>query len=513
MTNTSIGSLRDFFISVYSRRSFIQGILGPMILMVFIFVALQPTIYTVSGEIIVLSKEIRQADGDPLARTDTTTHLPVTLKDMETEATILRSLPLIQETVAELYREEAIAIKKPVIDTWIKEPIRNFIEPVFATEMKEQEDTDLKIIAGLTTQILAGLHITPLPGSNVITINYETEDIEEGQRIVNRLLDKFLAKRNDLTSGTPLEKVFLTKKKIFQARLKILENKKLDLLKHNQIHHPQEELSLTLNTINTETIQANTLADKLLEARKWQQFLKKVKKNVAASNATTISLPFNFTRGNSDGTRVTMGDDLKQQLELIRNLQAKYDTALLLFNDDNLRVLQPKEQLEMAKIRLLVLIENHLTEQAQYIKVLEAVTVQKRNRLADLKKRAALATEILVQEEEINAERKSIQSSLFKYGQYVDEEHSANLISQEKWRNVRILNYAPIPLGPSSPSKTIVLLAGLIGSLITAISIAFLYELFDHRFHSHMQLGKRFDLPVIAVIDDQRGRPNCSLIQ
>lgn len=508
MNNSSIGSLRDFFISIYSRRSFIRRILLPMLIIVLLFTVFQTKTYTVSGEIIVLSKEIRQVGNDHLSNANTTQHLPVTLKDMETEATILRSLPLIQNTVTELHQEGVFELKKSVIDTWIKEPLKIFlIEPIFGSKEDQEQNInpDDQIVANLTKKVIAGLQINPLPGSNVIVVSYKTENIKEGQIIVNRLMDKFLTRRNDLMLGTPLETVFMTKKKIYQERLNALENKKLDLLKQNDIHHPQEELTLTLHAINTETTQANKLADKLLEAKKWQQYLQKIKKNLSSSEATDLSLAYSFTRGDVGSAKIEMGSEMKQQLEIIRTLQSKYDTALLLFNEDNLKVIQPKEQLEMAKIRLIDLIENRLTEQTQNIKVLRAVTEQKRKRLIGLKERASLATEILVKEDEINAELKSIQTSLFKYGQHLDEQHSASLISQEKWRNVRVLNYAPVPLGPSSPGKMVVLIAGLIGSIVTAISIAFLYELFDHRFHSHIQVSKRLKLPVIAVIDDVNG--------
>ncbi|WP_153306509.1 GumC family protein [Desulfogranum japonicum] len=502
MNESRVYSVRDLLISMFARISLIRRVFIVMVVLTTGIALFLPKVYTVTGNVIILATEIHQGEGPSLAKGSITQYLPVTLKDIETEATILRSVPLIQKALGALHSEGSLNIEYSWMDKWVKQPFKNYVvgpvRSLFGQAASNEDET-----AALTKVVLDSLEIVPVPGSNVIGIHYETDDINQGQLIVNRLMDEYLAMRDRLITG-PTQRLFSQKKDLYKERFEQLSNEKIELFDQHEIHTPKEELSLVLQTINKETNEYNQLADRLLELKKWQQYLEQniAEMNSANSSDFTILSGLEVGVGNYED-QIPGYKEIQLQLERIRTLQAEYDEAVLSFNQDSLPVVQAKEKIALSKKRLVGLLEGSNRDQLQKMQVLQSVSDQKEKRLADLRQRASLLTEVAVQETGIDTELAVVNEAYYKYSQQYEEKHLDELLHRDTLKNVKVLSYAPVPLEPSSPKKKIVLLVGMISSALFAISIGFICDIFDKRMYDPVRVNSTFGLPVIAIIDDR----------
>ncbi|MBV1921310.1 MAG: hypothetical protein KUG73_11555, partial [Pseudomonadales bacterium] len=118
------------------------------------------TKYTLTGEIVVLSKKIQQGIRGDITGGTSARYIPVSLTDMETENNIIRSVPLMRQTVTDLYDEGVMSIEYGLVDEWIKTPLKvHIINPIKAVFSDEVSNERRGIIEGLTKEALDSLEV------------------------------------------------------------------------------------------------------------------------------------------------------------------------------------------------------------------------------------------------------------------------------------------------------------------------------------------------------------------
>src|SRR5690606_17388605 len=133
------------------------------------------------AEVMVQSKKVAQTDpANAGLHQDTDKFLPPTLADMETESSILRSPELVRGTLAKLREQGHFQPEKSLLSSNLIDPLRN----LFGSEETVARDRTLDL---LTLQVLEDLEISPLPGSNVISVVYRSADPQLGMLFVNQL--------------------------------------------------------------------------------------------------------------------------------------------------------------------------------------------------------------------------------------------------------------------------------------------------------------------------------------
>lgn len=505
----AVHNLRDFLIRFFSRIEMVRRLFLVMAVLTLAITALLPTTYTTTGEIIVLATELYQNDKGTPGGELSQRYLPVTLKDLETEATILRSIPLLTQTITTLYNEGELFIEPSPMDLLIKQPLqihfiqptKEFIKSTILKSSKPNADSEKQNpeIVELTKMVLDSLEIVPLPGSNVIVINFLTKNMEMGRIFVDRLMNEYLALRNSLMTGATDDDLFLQKKRLYQNRLTELSKKKTKLFSDNEIHNPKEELSIILQTINKETAEYTQLSESLIKAKSWQKYYEASIAKLAFARLDNMTIPSYFFGGATSFPKPDT--EMQRQIELLNALRSQYDVAILTYAPDTPQVQQLTDQLLLAKDRIVATLKSRQKELQQENYVLDVTITQKQNRIDTYKKRASILTEVILQETGIDTELGVVTNALSNYSRQFEEIQSEKLLNREQWRNVKVLSYAPVPLEPSSPKKKVVVIIGLISSAITAIVLGFVSEIFDQRFHTPNQLAAELDLPVIAVVD------------
>lgn len=477
MRSSDLDDIGNLIRKLYVRRRLVFWIFLVMSLVSLVVTLAVGKRYTLSGEVILLSTEIYNKGQNVIEGATGNRYLPVSLKDIETEATILRSVPLLRKTVQGLYDEGKLILEQSWLDRWLKQPLRHYIiQPVKNFFGNEEEQGNP--VEDLVLLVLDGLQILPLPGSNVISVTYESKNIEQGRLIVNRLIDDYLWMRSELYAGNA-ENMFGRKKGVYKERLDTLFKKKMALLGEYESRKPEEELSIILQSINIAGRDHDDLSEQVLEVSKWQKYFEENIRQLRGTRATEVSIVSDAEFARAGDSQLGSRKDLMQQIDQIRSLQNEYDKALVSFTENSQPVLQTIDKLELAKKRLLALFQKYNQNQLQKIRVLQSVAKHKEERLSSLKQRAVYLSQLLVLLAEIETELKVANEAYYRYSQLYEEKHLENMFSQDNWKNVKVLSYAPQPLGPSSPKKKLVFLIGIFSSFVTAISVALLYDFLD----------------------------------
>ena len=451
----------------FIRRLFLLCVVISLLIPFFI-----TTKYTLTGEIVVLSKKIQQGIRGDITGGTSARYIPVSLTDMETENNIIRSLPLVRKTVTDLYDEGVMSIEYGLLDEWIKNPLKtHIINPLKAVISDEVVNERRGIIEGLTKEALDSIEVATIPGSNIITVNYESEDSVVALAFVNRLMTNFLIKRNELLLNEAPEDFFLRKKESYKKRLVSLELEKVDLFGRYAVTNTKEELSLILESINHENNELNKILDKRLEGNSWLTYLKEQLANLKSSNVTKISFPYSFGGAGTSSGEFYVDTEMKGQILKIAELQSEYATAKLAFRKESTKVTKPYNQLKQQKIRLIILVENRILERTEGIKVLDTVIESKKERIAGFKKRAEVLKEVSAQEAGIITELSAVNDAYFKYSQQYEERRSEKVANLDDLSNVRILSMASKPLEPSSPKPMLVLIVSFVTGAFVALTL------------------------------------------
>lgn len=494
-----------------SLREILTIIFAQMVLMKRVFILclvvtlLVPLViggnYTVTGEIVVWAKKIERGLSGEMVGGDGASYFPASLTDIETENNILRSIPLIKESMGELYRTGKLTQDLSLIDTGIRTPLHRYIiNPLINFFSDTPINEDEEAINALTKETLENLEIVALPGSNVITVNYDTDEPERATLIVNKLMESYLLKRQNLILNEGTDNFFLQKKNLYKERLHTLEQEKLALFKKYNVTQTQEELSLNLNAINQESNELSKLTDQLLESNAWLDYLKEQLLTLKQTNAIEASFPFSF--GGAGSRESVIDTEMKDQITRISTLQSEFSVARSAFKSDSSRITTLTSQLNEQKKRLIVLVENRILEKSEAVKVQQALIENKHQRLAvyqqrndDLKQAASLEAEILT-------ELRAVNDAYFKYSQQYEEKRSQSIAKIDDLASVRVLSHAQIPLEPSSPKPLLLLLLGLLTSILVTFTVGLIAELNRSHIRGADELEKLLGVPVIAVFDD-----------
>lgn len=459
--------------------------------------------FTLTGEIVVLSKKIQQGIRGEMIGGTNARYIPVSLTDMETENSIIRSLPLMKKTVEDLYEEGTFYVEYGALDNWVKIPLReHVIKPIKSLFSDDTVDERKAAIDELTKIALDSIEIATIPGSNVIMINYESENAQMAKGFVNKLMDNFLEKRSQLILNEAPDEFFLQKKNIYKDRLKELEQTKVILFNEHEVTNSKEELSLILDSINRESVELNKILDSRLEANAWLSYLHEQLAKLRISDVTKISFPYSFGGSGTTNSEFYVDTEMKEQILKIANLQSELADAKLSFRHDSAKVTKPLKQLEQQKDRLIVLVENRILERTEGIKVLDTIIDNKETRIKAYKQRAKVLKGVAADEAEIITELSAVNDAYFKYSQQYEEKRSEKIANLVDLSNVRILSNASIPLEPSSPKPLLVLILGVITSAFVALTLGLVRELLDHRFRYPEQVQAQLDIPTIAVFDE-----------
>ncbi|CBL46097.1 Lipopolysaccharide biosynthesis [gamma proteobacterium HdN1] len=459
--------------------------------------------YTVTGEIIVLSKKLDQGFRSEVATSSGPRYMPVTLTDMETENSILRSLPVIQTTVGTLYDQGKLFIDYSPLKAWVINPLKeNVIKPLKNMLSDEPSDPRLELINELSAYVLDDLEIATLPGSNVITVNYTNDDPEMARAVVNGLMETYMERRRNLMASQAPKEFFLKRKNSFQKLVRELEQKRVDLLNNYGAVNPKDETTAVLGDLENGRKEISAMQGNRLRNEKWLEYLKSESKNLAKSDIAQTSLAFSFNGAGASEEQYYVDTEMKQQLEKIAELVVAYNDARFTFKPDSPKVVQLVSQLREQKRRLETLVKNRIKEREQALIILNDTITTNTAALEGLEQRLVRLKQASAEESALATELNAAKDAFFRYSQQYEEFRAEQVSATDDLENVRILTNPVFPLEPSTPKPFLVWVLGGVAAVMGGIVTALVSAWFGRTFATPDQAQSALGVPVIAVFDD-----------
>lgn len=487
--------LHEFLRILFANLPLIRRVFLVFAAIALLLPLLMQKVYDIEAEVMVQSKKVAQTDpANAGLHQDTDKFLPPTLADMETESSILRSPELVRGTLAKLREQGHFQPEKSLLSSNLIDPLRN----LFGSEETVARDRTLDL---LTLQVLEDLEISPLPGSNVISVVYRSADPQLGMLFVNQLLDDYLRQRHELHSNDLPEDFYEQKKAQYQERLKALETRRLKLLEEIRAANPQEEITFRLNAINQEEQALNQHRDRQLENQRWLEHLKQALDAAQKAKVTSHSFPYTFTRIVDN---VALEDREIRQLSsrLIEQI-SQYGFDSEIYQQNSVPMKTALAQIQRTRQQFLQLAGSRIREREKELEVLAGVIAQKKERIDEYKKRIRELQDAQSSLRQLDTETEALHQAFFTYTQRYEESRSRSLLDGGL-SNARILSRPLEPSEASSPKPLLIIPLGLLTALLLALAVGYIRELFDHRFKYPTQITQQLGLPVLMTINAEQ---------
>ncbi len=103
---------------------------------------------------------------------------------------------------------------------------------------------------------------------------------------------------------------------------------------------------------------------------------------------------------------------------------------------------------------------------------------------------------------EMTAEKRK--RTLSQYSDSYDRAQSLNLLDQVGMSNLRTIQPATFPIDKKGPKRSKLVILGAIMGLAFGLALAFVRRLFDHRLYSAYDVRNALDVPLLAVVEENR---------
>jgi polysaccharide biosynthesis protein PslE len=499
--------LHEFFRIFFANRQLVKKVFLIFAAIALVLPLVLKQSFDVTAQVIVQSKKLSQSDATTSVTQDSDKFIPPSLADMETESNILRSPALARQTISQLREQGEYAPAPGLLNTLVVNPLREYvINPVrnlFGLEVAPVRDTDLDTF---TQEAEDNLTIATLPGSNVISITYSSDDPALGTKFVAQMLQNYLQSRQELQS-IDLPQTFYEQKKLqFKVRLDGLEGTRLALLESIGASNPKEEITFRLNAINTEEQTLNLYRDRLLQSQRWLDYLKTSLAAAKSAKLSDYTFPYTFT---TTVDNIAFEDrEIRQLGEQLTTLVTRYNNDLSIFQPGSEPMQLTYEQISRARQQFLKIVSNRIQERSVDLGVITAVINQKTQRIADFKNRIHQLQVTQSKLQQMETEIDALHAAFSTYAQRFAETSSQRLFDSDL-SNARVLSPPYEPTEAAFPKPLLIIPFGMLTGLLLAIALVYVREFFDHRFKHPAQISHQLGVPVLLVINDQNdGQPN-----
>ena len=505
--------LHEFFRIFFANKQLVKRVFLVFAVIALILPLMLKQSFDITAQVIVQSKKLSQGDATTSLNQENASFIPPSLADMETESNILRSPGLIRETLSQMrenstYTPPVSTFNKLVaqpfkdyVTTPIREHLINPVRNALGLETDPVRDTELD---ALTQQAMSDLKVETLPGSNVISIVYSFPDPAQGTKFVAALLQNYLVSRQALQSIDLPQSFYETKKMQYQVRLDGLEGNRLALLEGVGSADPREEITFRLNAINTEEQALNLYQDRLLQSKRWLDYLKTSLAAAKDAKLNDYSFPYTFTTTTDN---VAFEDrEVKQLGELLIGQVSRYMNDLSVFQPGSEPMLLQREQITRTRGQFLKVVNNRIQERTADLAVIGSVIEQKTARIAQFKNRIHQLQETQSKLRQMDTEIEALHAAFSTYAQRFAESSTARSLDNDL-SNARILSPPFEPTEAAFPKPMVIIPFGLLTGLLLAIAFVYVREFFDHRFKHPAQISHELGLPVLLVINDQNVEP------
>lgn len=362
---------------------------------------------------------------------------------------------------------------------------QNLIERVAAKLSSVSTASGTKISAG---NLMSGLDIIPIKKSQLVMIDYISEDPELSASVANTLADEYISfTQESKLKPTQMGSIRL-RKEVEDMRLK-LEASEMELNEYIA----KNQFIFTRNDRDYEN----------LLAQKYSTLDKEL--NLITSERISKEAIYQEVKKSGIDYNVVLEKPVIQSLmqEYIK-LEAEYSNLLMIHKPEYPKMLQLKEQIENLKDRIKIEEQNVISTLHSDYKL----ALKKENLLSSaIEKLRKDVTAFQYKMIEFQALKREVETNRSIYDSLLQRLKEVDISAALTDSDVQILDRAQVPKMPFKPQKAYNIALSLIFGLFGGVFLAFFTEYFDNTIKTDKDIEKISRLPVLGNVPIQKTDP------
>ncbi len=354
------------------------------------------------------------------------------------------------------------------------------------------------------------LSITPVKDSNVIQIDYKSSDPSNAARVVNRVVDEYLAYHAVVHGSKGLSQFYDEQQRILEKRLRDSEDELAAFSEREGVVSPKDEMQAAVRTAGEVS---SALRDVVAGALGAEERIRVVREQIAAQpevikreqslgiNPTITQLTSQLIDRQIDRIALLrkymdkdrhVHDNAEEIAELKAQLDAEASERPTVVTHQVFRMNPLRED----RLRTLLDLEGSLREMRARQAMLEEDISRVNRGLISLQQKSI---EYDRREEEVKNRRET-------YELYVKREQEARIsqaMDEQKLVNVDVVQRPALPLARTDMQGVSIALS-IIAGLVVGVAGAFGREYLSRSLHSEGDVGRLLGLPVLASIGDHK---------
>jgi polysaccharide biosynthesis transport protein len=415
---------------------------------------------------------------------------------ISTEAEIIRSRPIVQETIKEL--------------NITQEPgkLPGFIEQI--NTQFNSSDRESKLVS--VKDFLRKLDVKAAKGTDLLEVSYEDKDPELAARVVNKIILAYKDRNalNNKSETSAVRKFIVEELPKLEANVNKAEDRLLQFKSQNKLVNLSAETNKTITTVQSLEAEINQTAVELKDIN-------------ARSAEIRHQLGMNLEEAKVL-IAVSQSEGIKRTLTELQEVKIEATEANKKFSGKAPQLVELKERESELELLLKQQISKTIKDgkpiSLQNINVLN-IGELRQDQIKDFVnieiKRAGLNSRSAALQENLNAYQEKLEArpklekqqrelenkleaAQSTYQTLLKKLQETQVAENQKVGNVRIIAEAVPPEKPSSTSKQLVIGAGIISGACFGVLVAFLIDIFDRTLKNRQEAEELFGYPLYAII-------------
>ncbi len=430
------------------------------------------------------------------------------------EISTLRSDPTMQPT--DLTRLETIQLNESLVNSEVHViSSRDLLEQVVLKlapsrdgNSPPREGAKVALYGEQILNLAQNLAVTPIKASNVIQIDYKASDQMAATRMVNRVVDEYLAYHAVVHGRGGLSRFYDEQGRLLQQESRKADDALVNFSETEGVVSPKDEIQATVRMVGEV---GSALRDVTSGISGTEERIRAVRDQVAAQpevikrsqylevNPVVTQLSAQLVDRTVD--RVTLlrkytdkDRHVRDNADEISDLRTKLDAELHDHPTIVVHQLYRSNPIREERLHTLLDLESQLREMRAREATLDEQLSRANRSLMGLQQKS-------VEFDRLDQERKNRRDTYELYVKREQEARISRAMDEQKLVNIDVVQRPALPLARADMQRVSVAVA-MIAGLVLGLAAAFAREFITPTLHSENDVGRHLGLPLLASIAD-----------
>jgi succinoglycan biosynthesis transport protein ExoP len=378
----------------------------------------------------------------------------------------------------------------------------NFTEPL-PVLLKSATPFGQQVI-GMGTNLI----ITPIKASNVIQIDYKASDPSYAARVVNRVVDEYLAYHAEVHGAKGLPRFYDEQQRLLETRLRKAEESLAAFSMEQGIASPKDEI---LATVRATGEMGSALRELNTSITGTEERIRAIREQIASQPEVVKRSQFLEVNPVITQLSTQLVDRQVDRVALLQKYTEK--DRHVRDNGDEIAALKAEIEAEVRDRPTVIAHQLYRTNPIREERLRMLLDLD--SQLKEMRARQVMVEEdlsrsnrrlVTLQQKSIEYDRldQEVKNSRDTYELYVKREQEARIsqaMDEQKLVNVNVVQRPALPLPRSDTQRTSVAILILAG-LVLGLAAAFGREYMSRSLRSEHDVGRHLGLPLLASIGD-----------